>query len=260
MLRNHVTSFIDVLPKLCFGAFLCAALIVFVTPADAQSPDSKDAVATDGENAPAASEPDDTQAKSSAPAVRPATAEDLTGFWKQVEIRSSGEWELDGLYYTGEQFWEFFPDQKARIIVFEDRAPPLSGMQRIREHGPKRTEWTPVEGLEGLIKLVYPNGSTYYILATYFERGVDKALPEPARAERGPVLPEAGDITLTYLDLEKGEPIYFRLLRRRGDVVEPTIDFDNLPPEPLPVEDDPVMRGIQERLERGRGPLDEYMP
>lgn len=193
------------------------------------------------------------RATAAVPDVRPATPEDLIGFWEQVDIRGSGERELDGLYYSGNQFWEFFPDGFARVLVFSDDVPDQEQVTTIRERGPKRTRWEPFDEIEGMVQLVYPNGSTYYVMATYYLETIDYPRSAP-RGERLPEMPREGDITLTYLDLETMRPIYFRLLRYRGEVIEPIPEA--LRPEPVPVEEDPVLGRILEDLRRSTDPVE----
>ncbi len=195
-------------------------------------------------------------------AVRGASAEELVGFWRQVAVMGSGERDLAGLYYSGQQFWEFFPDGGVRIIVFEKVVPTEAELIAIRQRGPKHTKWALLPGLPGLLQLTYPNGSNYIVMATYYPQ--DVAVNRPQVSGRGqaaaPETPKAGDITLTYLDLATFTPVYFRLLRRLGDPIEPIFGpwSDGYLPEPLPVDDDPVMRKIKEESLRGRNPLDRF--
>lgn len=179
--------------------------------------------------------------------VRAATKEDLIGFWEQVDVRGHDGEDLSGLYYSGDQFWEFFEDGYLRTLVFNGEAPAVEAMLPIRQRGQKYTRWYFVEDVPGMVQISYPNGSTFYVMVTYYEVG----LMVPRTAPRGqdlPPLPQAGDLTVTYVDLETERPTYFRLLRRLGDVVEP-LPPEELPQEPVPATDDPVMQAIERELE-----------
>ncbi len=151
---------------------------------------------------------------------RAATQEDLLGFWKQVDIRGQEGYALSDLVYSGRQYWEFFPDNHMRVIVFEEgRAPSPEELLQIRENGPKRMTYT-FQNEDGLLEIVYPQRSQYNVVATYYVQG----LPLPASMQgKYEKLPQAGDVTLTYIDLKTGKPLFFRLLRRIGEVVEPVV-------------------------------------
>lgn len=153
---------------------------------------------------------------------RPARRDELIGFWKQVTIKGSSDYDLSDSWYQGLQYWEFFDDNFLRVIVFERGIPNEESLYTIRRNGPKRTLYEYLSP-NGMIEITYLNGSRYQVLATYYEADFDfSGLPEAALSDvQRNQYPMRGDITLTYMDLGTNRPLFFRLLRRVGDVVEP---------------------------------------
>lgn len=185
---------------------------------------------------------------------RAATVDDLVGFWEQITLQGEASEDYQHPWYRAPQFWEFFGDGFVRIIVFEKEVPEEDILTKIREYGPKRTTYQFLAD-DGTFRIDYPNGSSYTVAATYYNEDVPLyGVPGSPLADIDPAhFPAKGDITLTYYDLATQQPLFFRLLRYRGEPVEPIIELPEPGeeiPEPLRAEDDPVLKAIIEALDR----------
>jgi hypothetical protein len=205
-------------------------------------------------------EPPTQESPTAQPQFRAAERGDLTGLWRQVTVKGSGDFDLSDTWYSGLQFWEFFDDEFLRVIVFETGVPSEADLKTIRLHGPKRSTWELLA--PGLVEIRYVNGSRYTVAATWYLSAVKPELlsknePPSTQAEE---LPQAGDLTLAYLDKGTGKPLFFRLLRRVGDTLEPLPEVQNpkpAVPEAPRVEDDPLLQAHERRMQQT---LDPYGP
>jgi len=145
---------------------------------------------------------------------RPATQVDTKGIWNQITVQSHNpEMDLSDPWFSGEQYFWFLPDDGLKVMIVgradEERSGISSAELSMWKAAPTtmRIEWGP----DGKALLHHPERPPLPVLITYYRE--DFSLPEGIHTFSKEDVPQLGDITITYLDRDNYNPLFFRLLR-----------------------------------------------
>ena len=135
---------------------------------------------------------------------RPATAQDFSGIWKQVDVGAlNPKRDIRPRWYSGKQFFWLFRDGFKSMQVDEDALPP--SIKAIWSKSPviQKVVWL----APGRANFTHPETPPTAVEAGVFTRDTNAAVPGVAAK----VAPRKGDMVIVFY--MNGEPDFYRLLR-----------------------------------------------
>lgn len=135
---------------------------------------------------------------------RAGTAQDFAGVWRQVDVGAlNPKRDIRPRWYSGKQFFWFFPDGFKSLQADEDRLPPE--IKAIWSKAPviQKIVWL----APGRANFTHPQTPPTAVEIGVFTRDANVAVP----GVNGKVAPRKGDMVVVYY--MNGDPDFYRLLR-----------------------------------------------